>query len=116
MKKEKFEQYLINSITDYVVGAISNDFVEEEMLGVKEGVYIAPAADKEEPWHKQGCEITWKDCETTRKDSEGNPVKKSYLILDWLANDFGDLVLNGRHYVEVIAREIYRELFEENMA
>ena len=113
MNKENFEQTLINSITDYVVGAINNDFVEEEMLGVKEGVYIAPAAAKEEPWYKQGCEITWKDCETTRKDSEGNAVKKSYLILDWLADDFGDLVVNGRTYVEDIAREIYREIFED---
>lgn len=106
MKKENFEQTLINSITDYVMGAIANDFVEEEMFGVKEGVYIAPAADKEEPWYEKGCKVTW-------KDSEGNAVKKSYLLLDWFADDFGDLVVNGRHYVEDISREIYREIFED---
>ena len=106
MEKKNFEQTLINSITDYVVGAISNDFVEEEMINVKEGVYIAPAADKEEPWSEQGCEVTW-------KDSEGNVVKKAYLILDWFADDFGDLVMNGRHYVEDIAKEIYKEIFED---
>lgn len=44
MKKENLKQNLINRITDYVVGAIDNDFVEEEMISVKEGVYIAPAA------------------------------------------------------------------------
>ena len=59
MNKENFEQTLINSITGYVVGAINNDFVKEEMIGVKEGVYIAPAADKEEACCKKGCEITW---------------------------------------------------------
>ena len=106
MNKENFEQTLINSITDYVVGAINNDFVEEEMIGVKEGVYIAPAADKEEPWYEKGCEVTW-------KDSEGKTVQKAYLILEAFANDFGDLVLNGRHYVEDIAREIYKEVFED---
>ena len=106
MKKENLEETLINSITDYVVGAINNDFVEEEMISVKEGVYIKPAADKEEPWSEQGCEVTW-------KDSEGNVVKKAYLILDWFADDFGDLVMNGRQYVEDIAREIYRQTFEE---
>ena len=106
MKKENFEQTLINSITDYVMGAINNDFVEEEMLGVKEGVYIAPAASKKEPWYEQGCEITW-------KDSEGNAVQKAYLTLYAFANDFGDLVANGRTYVEDISREIYREIFED---
>ena len=109
MKKENFEQTLINSITDYVVGAINNDFVEEEMIGVKEGVYIKPAAYKEEDWYEQGCEITW-------KDSEGNVIKKSYLIFYDFANDFGDLVLNGRTCIEDMAKEIYREIFEENMA
>lgn len=107
MKKENLEQTLINSITDYVVGAINNDFVEEEMIGVKENVYIAHAADKKEPWSEKGCKIIW-------KDSEGNVVKRVYLILDWFANDFGDLVMNGRHYVEDIAKEIYREIFEEH--
>ena len=106
MKKENLEQTLINSITDYVMGAINNDFVEEEMISVKEGVYIKPAADKEEPWSEQGCKVTW-------KDSEGNVVKKAYLILDWFADDFGDLVMNGRTYIEDIAKEIYREIFEE---
>ena len=106
MKKENFEQTLINSITDYVVGAISSGFVEEEVIGVKENVYSAPAADKEEPWHAQGCEVTW-------KDSEGKTVTKAYLSLYAFANDFGDLVLNGRTYVEDMAREIYREIFEE---
>ena len=106
MKKENFEQYFINSITDYVVGAISNDFVEEEMIGVKEGVYIAPAAAKEEPWYEQGCEVTW-------KDSEGNAVQKAYFTLASFADYFGDLVVNGRTYVEDISREIYKEIFEE---
>lgn len=105
MKKENFEQTLINSITDYVVGAIANDFVEEEMINVKEGVYIAPAADEDKPWYEQGCEITW-------KDSEGKTVKNAFWTLDSFANDFGDLVLNGRTYVEDMAREIYREIFE----
>ena len=106
MKKENFEQTLIKSITDYVVGAINNDFVEKEMIGVKEGVYIAPAAAKEEDWHEQGCEVTW-------KDSEGKTVQKAYLTLGSFANDFGDLVVNGRTYVEDMAREIYKEIFED---
>ena len=106
MEKKNFEQTLINYITDYVVGAINNDFVEEEMLGVSRGVYIAPAADKEEDWTEQGCEVTW-------KDSEGNAVKKAYLTLGTFANDFGDLVVNGRTYVEDMSREIYREIFED---
>lgn len=106
MEKKNFEQTLINSITDYVIGAIANDFVEEEMFGVKENVYIAPAASKEEPWSEQGCEVTW-------KDSEGKTVQKAYLILDSFANDFGDLVVNGRTYVEDMAREIYKEIFED---
>ena len=106
MTKENLEQTLINSITDYVVGAINNDFVEEEMINVKEGVYIAPAADEDKPWYEQGCEVTW-------KDSEGNAVQKAYLTLDAFANDFGDLVVNGRHYIEEISEEIYREIFEE---
>ena len=106
MVKKNFEQTLINSITDYVMGAINNDFVEEEMISVKEGVYIAPAAAKEEPWHEQGCEVTW-------KDSEGKTVQKAYLTLGSFAVDFGDLVVNGRHYVEDIAKEIYKEIFEE---
>lgn len=106
MKKENFEQTLINSITDFVVGAIANDFVEEEMINVKEGVYITPATSKEEPWYEQGCEVTW-------KDSEGNAVQKAYLTLGSFAEDFGDLVVNGRSYVEDMAREIYKEIFEE---
>lgn len=105
MKKENFEQTLINSITDYVVGAINNDFVEEEMINVKEGVYIAPAADEDKPWTEQGCEVTW-------KDSEGKTVQKAYLTLGSFADDFGDLVANGRTYIEDIAKEIYREIFE----
>ena len=104
MKKENLEETLINSITDYVVGAISNDFVEEEMVGVKEGVYIAPAADEDKAWHEQGCEVTW-------KDSEGKTVQKAYLTLGSFADDFGDLVVNGRTYIEDMAREIYREIF-----
>ena len=106
MKKENLEQTLINYITDYVIGAINNDFVEEEMIGVKEGVYIAPAADEDKAWYEQGCEITW-------KDSEGKTVQKAYLELGSFADDFGDLVANGRSYVEEIAREIYKEIFEE---
>lgn len=106
MEKKNFEQTLTNYITDYVIGAINNDFVEEEMIGVSRNVFIKPAAYKDEPWYEQGCEITW-------KDSEGNAVKKSYLIFYDFADDFGDLVMNGRHYVEDIAKEIYREIFEE---
>ena len=106
MVKKNFEQTLINSITDYVVGAINNDFVEEEMIGVKEGVYIAPAADEEQPWTEQGCEVTW-------KDSEGKTVQKAYSTLGSFALDFGDLVANGRAYIEDISREIYREIFED---
>ena len=106
MKKENFEQTLINSITDFVVGAIANDFVEEEMINVKEGVYIAPAASKKDPWYEKGCEVTW-------KDSEDKTVKKAYLTLGSFADDFGDLVTNGRHYIEEIAKEIYREIFED---
>lgn len=106
MKKENLEQTLINYITDYVIGAINNDFVEEEMIGVKEGVYIAPAADEYKPWGEQGCEVTW-------KDSEGNAVQKAYLTLEAFADNFGDLVVNGRTYVEDIAREIYKEIFED---
>ena len=109
MKRENLEQTLINSITDYVIGAINNDFVEEEMISVKENVYIAPAADEDKPWGEQGCEVTW-------KDSEGNAVQKAYLTLGSFADDFGDLIMNGRTYVEDIAREIYKEVFEENMA
>ena len=106
MKKENFEQTLINSITDYVVGAINNDFVEEEMIGVKENVYIAPAADEVAPWYEKGCKVTW-------KDSEGKTVQKAYSTLGSFAVDFGDLVVNGRSYVEDISREIYREIFED---
>ena len=109
MKRENLEQTLINSITDYVIGAIANDFFEKEMISVKEGVYIAPAAAKEEDWTEKGCEVTW-------KDSEGKTVKKAYLTLGTFANDFGDLVMNGRTYVEDMSMEIYREIFEENMA
>ena len=106
MKRENFEQTLINSITDYVIGAIANDFVEEEMISVKENVFIAPATDKDKAWYEQGCEVTW-------KDSEGKTVQKAYLELGSFADDFGDLVVNGRTYVEDMAREIYREIFED---
>ena len=106
MKKENFEQTLINSITDYVVGAINNDFVEEEMVGVKEGVYIAPASSEDKPWYEKGCKVTW-------KDSEGKTVQKAYSTLGSFAVDFGDLVVNGRSYVEDISREIYKEVFED---
>ena len=106
MEKENFEQTLINYITDYVVGAIANDFVEEEMIGVSRNVFIKPAADEDKAWYEQGCEITW-------KDSEGKTVKKAYLELGSFADDFGDLVLNGRHYVEEISKEIYKEIFED---
>ena len=105
MKKENFEQTLINSITDYVIGSINNDFVEEEMIGVKEGVYIAPATDEVAPWYEKGCKVTW-------KDSEGKTVQKAYSTLGSFAVDFGDLVANGRIYIEDIAKEIYREIFE----
>ena len=106
MVKKNFEQTLINSITDFVVGAINNDFVEEEMIGVKEGVYIAPAADEDKPWYEKGCKVTW-------KDSEGKTVQKEYSTLGSFAVDFGDLVVNGRSYIEDISREIYREIFED---
>ena len=105
MKKENLEQTLIHSITDYVMGAINNDFVEEEMISVKENVYIAPASSEGQPWYEHGCEVTW-------KDSEGKTVQKAYLTLGSFANDFGDLVANGRHYIEDMAREIFREIFE----
>ena len=107
MNKENFEQTLINSITDYVIGSINNDFVEEEMIGVKENVYIAPAAEEDKPWYEKGCKVTW-------KDSEGKTLQKAYSTLGSFAVDFGDLVVNGRSYVEDIAREIYREIFEEH--
>lgn len=106
MEKKNLEQTLINSITDYVVGAINNDFVEEEMINVKEGVYISPTSYKGEHWCEQGCEVTW-------KDSEGKTVKNIYLTLYAFADNFGDLVMNGRTYVEDIAKEIYKEIFEE---
>ena len=106
MKKENLEQTLINSITDYVVGAINNDFVEEEMFGVSRNVFIKPAADEDKAWYEQGCEVTW-------KDSEGNAVQKAYLTLGSFADDFGDLVANGRTYIEDIAKEIYKEIFED---
>ena len=106
MEKKNFEQTLINSITDYVIGAINNDFVEEEMIGVKEGVYIAPAADEVAPWYEKGCKVTW-------KDSEGKTVHKAYSTLGSFAVDFGDLVVNGRTYIEDIAKEIYKEIFED---
>lgn len=106
MEKKNFEQTLINSITEYVVGAISNDFVEEEMINVKKGVYIAPAADEDKPWFEKGCEVTW-------KDSEGKTVQKAYLTLGSFADYFGDLVINGRTYIEDISREIYKEIFED---
>lgn len=105
MKKENLEQTLINSITDYVVGAIANDFVEEEMISVKENVFIAPATSEDKPWYEQGCEVTW-------KDSEGKTVQNAYLTLGSFANDFGDLVVNGRTYVEDMVAEIYKEIFE----
>ena len=106
MEKKNFKQTLINSITDYVIGAINNDFVEEEMFGVSRNVFIKPAADEDKAWYEQGCEVTW-------KDSEGNAVQKAYLTLGSFANDFGDLVANGRHYIEDMAREIFREIFED---
>lgn len=106
MEKKNFEQTFINSITDYVVGAINNDFVEEEMINVKEGVYIAPAAGEDKDWYEQGCKVTW-------KDSEGKTVKKAYSTLGSFAVDFGDLVVNGRTYAEEISEEIYREIFED---
>ena len=106
MNKENFEQTLINSITDFVMGAINNDFVEEEMISVKEGVYIAPATDEDKPWYEKGCKVTW-------KDSEGKTIKNAYLTLGSFAVDFGDLVVNGRSYVEDMAREIYQEIFED---
>ena len=108
MKKENFEQTLIDYIIDFVVGAINNDFVEEEMVGVKEGVYIKHAADEGEPWYEKGCEVTW-------KDSEGKTVQKAYPTLGSFADDFGDLIMNGRTYVEDMSREIYREIFEEEV-
>lgn len=107
MEKKNFEQFFINSITEYVVGAISNDFVEEEMINVKENVYIAPAADEDKPWFEKGCEVTW-------KDSEGKTVQKAYLTLGSFADYFGDLVMNGRIYIEDMSKEIYKEIFEEH--
>ena len=106
MKKENFKQTVINYIINYVIGAINNDFVEEEMFGVSRNVFIKPAADEDKAWYEQGCEVTW-------KDSEGKTVQKAYLELGSFADNFGDLVANGRHYIEDMAREIFREIFEE---
>lgn len=108
MNKENLKENLINRIQEYVVGAIDNDFVEEEMFDIKEGVYIAPTADEEEPWYERGCEITW-------KNAYCNNVKSVSWTLDSFANDFGDLVENGRTFVEDIAKEIYNKIFEESL-
>ena len=106
MKKENLKQNLINRITDYVVGAIDNDFTEEEMYDVKGGVYIAPAAEDDDDWTDQGCVIVW-------KDADGNAVKSELYQLGEYAASFGDLVVNGRHYVEEMVEAIYNEIFED---
>ena len=105
MNKENLKKTLMNSITDYVMGAIDNDFVEEEMISVKEGVYIAPAADEGDKWTDQGCVIVW-------KDADGNAVKSELYQLGDYAASFGDLVVNGRHYVEEMVEAIYNDIFE----
>ena len=104
MKKENLKQEMINSITDYVMGAIDNDFVEEQMIAYKIGVYIAPAAGEEDNWADQGCVIVW-------KDTDGNAVKSELYQLGEYAASFGDLVVNGRHYVEAIVEHIYNIIF-----
>lgn len=106
MEKQELKQTLINRIQEYVVGAIDNDFTEEEMYDVKGGVYIAPAAEDDDDWTEKGCVITWKDV-------DGNAVKNVVWTLDAFANDFGDLVVNGRTFVEDMAKEIYDEIFGE---
>lgn len=106
MKKENLKQTLINRITDYVVGAIDNDFVEEEMIDVKEGVYIAPAADEDDDFTEKGCVIIWKGV-------DGVPVHSELYQLGGYAASFADLVVNGRHYVEAIVEHIYNDIFED---
>lgn len=106
MKKENLKQTLINRIQEYVVGAIDNDFTEEEMYDVKGGVYIAPAAEDDDDWTDQGCVIVW-------KDADGNAVKSELYQLGEYAASFGDLVVNGRHYVEEMVEAIYNEIFED---
>lgn len=106
MKKENLKQILVNRITDYVVGAIDNDFVEEEMLGVKESMFIIPAAGEGDKWTDQGCVIIW-------KDADGKSYVKMRFQLGGYAASFGDLVVNGRSYIEDIAGSIYSEIFEE---
>lgn len=106
MEKENLKQNLINRITDYVVGAIDNDFVEEEMIDVKEGVYIAPAADEDDDFTEKGCVIVW-------KDADGNAVKSELYQLGEYAASFGDLVVNGRHYVEEMVEAVYNAIFED---
>lgn len=103
MNKENLKQNLMNSITDYVMGAIDNDFVEEEMISVKEGVYITPASEGDK-WTDQGCVIIW-------KDADGNAVKSELYQLGDYTNSFAELVANGRHYVEEMVTHIYNVIF-----
>lgn len=106
MEKENLKENLINRIQEYVVGAIDNDFVEEEMYDVKGGVYIAPAADEDDDYQEKGCVIVW-------KDADGNAVKSELYQLGEYAASFGDLVVNGRHYVEEMVEAVYNAIFED---
>ena len=106
MEKENLKENLINRIQEYVVGAIDNDFVEEEMYDVKGGVYIAPAAEDDDDWTEKGCVIIW-------KDADGVPVHSELHQLGEYPASFGDLVVNGRHYVEEMVEAIYNEIFGE---
>ena len=106
MEEKNLKQNLINRIQEYVIGAIDNDFVEEEMYDVKGGVYIAPAADEDADFQEKGCVIVW-------KDADGVPVHSELYQLGDYAASFGDLVVNGRHYVEEIVEHIYNDIFGE---
>lgn len=106
MEKENLKQTLINRIQEYVMGAIDNDFVEEEMYDVKGGVYIAPAADEDDDWQEKGCVIIWKGV-------DGVPVHSELYQLGGYAASFCDLVVNGRHYVEAIVEHIYNIIIED---
>ena len=106
MKRENLKQSLTDTIQNYVMDCIRNTYNEVEMFDVKEGVYIAPSTGSMNNWNHQGCKVVW-------KDDDFNPYKKSVWRLGDYANDLGDLVANGRHYIEEISKEIYKEIFEE---
>lgn len=106
MNKENLKEKLLDTIQNYVMDCIRNTDDEVEMVDVKEGVYIEPAADEEKPWYEQGCVVTW-------KDADGNPYLKKMWTLDAFANDLGDLLTEGISILEDISKEIYDEIFED---